>query len=194
MLTVIARASPDDKTRVIETLQQLGESCLMCGDGTNDMGALKKARVGLSVLSSNAAAATPAPAVQTPPKRPEDLMQALENPNQMRPGDASIAAPFTSRQSSLTCVLDLLTQGRCALVTTHQMYRVLAVNSLLASYTLSSLYLNGMKTGDFQATFNGLLTAAMFMFLSMSKPSPRLSPQRPADSVFNPHLLVSVAV
>jgi manganese-transporting P-type ATPase len=36
------------------------------------------------------------------------------------------------------------------------MYKVLSVNSLVLSYTLSVLYLNGVKSGDYQATFSGL--------------------------------------
>ena len=33
---------------------------------------------------------------------------------------------------------------------------VAAINSLVLSYTLSVLYLNGVKSGDYQATFSGI--------------------------------------
>ncbi len=48
-LTVIARARPMDKKRLVETLQKNGEVVAVTGDGTNDAPALKAAHVGLSM-------------------------------------------------------------------------------------------------------------------------------------------------
>ena len=65
-------------------------------------------------------------------------------------GDACIAAPFTYRFSSIRSVTDLIRQGRCTLVTTFQMYRILAISSLMTAYTMSALYLDDDKYGDMQ--------------------------------------------
>lgn len=48
---VFARMTPDAKETVIGCLQNTHKLCLMCGDGANDVGALKQADVGVALLS-----------------------------------------------------------------------------------------------------------------------------------------------
>ncbi|NXT91048.1 AT132 ATPase, partial [Anhinga rufa] len=57
--TVFARMSPDQKTQLVCSLQELNYCVGMCGDGANDCGALKAADVGISLLEAEASVASP---------------------------------------------------------------------------------------------------------------------------------------
>ncbi|EEA05741.1 cation-transporting P-type ATPase, putative [Cryptosporidium muris RN66] len=51
--TIYGRMSPKDKQDIISLLNSIGNITLMCGDGTNDVGALKSSHVGISLLSGD---------------------------------------------------------------------------------------------------------------------------------------------
>lgn len=107
-------------------------------------------------------------------------------------GDASVAAPFTSKMPSIRGTVDIIRQGRCTLVTTIQMYQILALTCLISSYSLSVLHLDGVKYGDYQMTALGILMSVSFVTVSRSKPLERLSGVRPFGSVFHPALFLSI--
>jgi cation-transporting ATPase 13A1 len=101
-------------------------------------------------------------------------------------GDASVAAPFTSKMPSIKNCVDIVRQGRCTLVNSMQMYQIMALECLISSYSLSVLYLDGVKYGDTQMTAMGILGSVSFMSVSRSKPLDKLSEVRPLTSIFHP--------
>lgn len=211
-VTVFARFAPKQKEYVITSLKRLGYYTLMCGDGTNDVGALKHAHVGVSILSKAPLRAgvkkekkkeelspiAPAGPIRNPvndaernlspreralrqqrqklQESQERMQKALkeiddESMKVVKLGDASIAAPFTSKLSSINCVCQIIKQGRCTLVTTLQMFKILALNALISAYCQSVLYIDGVKFSDTQATLQGLFLASCFLFITRSKVS-----------------------
>jgi cation-transporting ATPase 13A1 len=183
---VYARCAPEQKEAVLQALRSAGLSALMCGDGTNDVGALKAAAVGVALVSVPAAP-------QQPPGRAA-AAAPTDRPPVLRFGDASMAAPFTAKLPSVAACVHVVRQGRATLVTTIQMFKILGLNCLVSAFALSVQYMEGVKWGDTQATVVGLISAVMFMMLAIGKPAPRLARERPHSSVFSGYALGSIAV
>ena len=194
-VSVWSRTSPKQKADILRALRDCGNICLMCGDGTNDVGALKQAHVGVALLNHDVNGSTKKQKKNGSGRRRRrrgDLSDMMEEESVVKFGDASIAAPFTAKSSSIRSVMSILSQGRCTLVTTLQMYKILAVNCLVTAFTMSTLYLYGIKSGDTQMTIIGLFTAAFFLVISNSKPIRTLSPQRPPTTVFDRKIITSI--
>ena len=61
----------------------------------------------------------------------------------------------------------------------------MALQCLISSYSLSVLYLDGVKYGDTQMTAMGVLGSVSFMSVSRSKPLDKLSKVQPLNSIFH---------
>ena len=276
---VYARVSPKQKEDILIGLRDQGYTTLMCGDGTNDVGALKQAHIGVALLNGTqedlnkigehfrtnkmkeiyekqcgimkrfnqpAPPVPPAIAHLYPPgpsnphyekamtaqaerkgttvsetqkdkqngsietitspgakalqngnanqnstqKREQDARQKAagladkltstmmeqeldENePPKIKLGDASVAAPFTSKLKNVVAIPNIIRQGRCTLVATIQMYKILALNCLISAYSLSVLYLDGIKFSDGQVTISGMMMSVCFLSISRAKVCP----------------------
>jgi cation-transporting ATPase 13A1 len=293
---VYARVSPKQKEEILIGLKDMGYTTLMCGDGTNDVGALKQAHIGVALLNGTQEDLTkigehfrttkmkeiyekqaqlmkrfnqPAPPIPIGiahlyppgPSNPHHekaikaiaerkgmnlengdaengaietvtspAAQALQDnpdltPQQRRQmeaqqkaaswadkftssmmetelddsepptiklGDASVAAPFTSKLKNVMSIPNIIRQGRCTLVATIQMYKILALNCLISAYSLSVIYLAGIKFGDGQVTISGMLMSVCFLSISRAKPVEALSRERPQPNILNAYILGSV--
>jgi manganese-transporting P-type ATPase len=295
---VYARVSPKQKEEILLGLKDMGYYTLMAGDGTNDVGALKQAHIGVALLNGtqddltriaeharntkmkelyqkqvdlmkrfNQPAppvpamiahlyppgtsnphflkavereaqkkgltieeysklhGTPAPPIETvtspgaqrlmnqDPRQArqtdaaqkaaqladkltsgmlESELGADDEPPTLKLGDASVAAPFTSKLRNVIAVPNIIRQGRCTLVATIQMYKILALNCLISAYSLSVLYLEGIKFGDGQYTISGILMSVCFLSISRAKTVEGLSKERPQPNIFNFYIIGSI--
>lgn len=223
-ISVFARASPAQKESIMVSYKEQKLVTLMCGDGTNDVGALKQAHIGVALLDGkpedlekikkrmrleafkkqqeSLAAFQKKIATklgqEVPEGQTQERMVAINNAlndselPSIKLGDASVAAPFTSKISSLDSVCTIIKQGRCTLVTTLQMYKILALNSLISAFSLSVLHLEGIRYADVQSTIMGFLITFCFLFLSKAKPLTKLAAQRPQSNIFNVYVMFSL--
>lgn len=277
---VYARVSPAQKEFLLASFKDAGYNTLMCGDGTNDVGALKQAHIGVALLNGTEEGMKkiaenrkieamktvyykqaqimanwlrpppPVPAliahlyppgkynphyiaalekrgVDITPEIRQEVEKAIRDETLPIPfvkdesgkitassiadsfmaqmgdaeedevptlklGDASVAAPFTSKLSNVSAVTNIIRQGRCALVSTIQMYKILALNCLISAYSLSVLYLAGIKFGDGQSTVSGVLLSVCFFSISRGKPLEKLSRERPSSGIFNMYIMGSI--
>ncbi|KAH9889635.1 cation pump, Ca2+ pump [Xylariomycetidae sp. FL2044] len=291
---VYARVSPKQKEEILLGLKDMGYFTLMAGDGTNDVGALKQAHIGIALLNGTQQDLTriaehsrntkmkelyqkqvdlmkrfnqPAPPVPAliahlyPPgptnphyqkaiereaqkkgvsaeelakasgtnietvtspaaqqlinsdprtaKQQEAMKKAAsfadkmtttmmeqelgdDEPPTLKLGDASVAAPFTSKLRNVIAVPNIIRQGRCTLVATIQMYKILALNCLISAYSLSVLYLEGIKFGDTQITISGMLMSVCFLSISRARSVEGLSKERPQPNIFNFYIIGSI--
>ena len=296
---VYARVSPKQKEDILVGLKDMGYTTLMCGDGTNDVGALKQAHIGVALLNGTTEdlnkiaehfrntkmkevyekqvsimtrfnqpippvplhvahlyppsdtnphyekameqqvarkrAANGLPPLETKPEsngtiptitspgakalmEKDDKKQTSQQrgqqsfasmaekftqtmmeqeldenePPTIKLGDASVAAPFTSKLANVIAIPNIIRQGRCTLVATIQMYKILALNCLISAYSLSVLYLDGIKFGDGQVTISGMMMSVCFLSISRAKPVEELSKERPQHKIFNVYIIGSI--
>lgn len=204
-LRVIARVNPKQKELYIEKIKQI-KRVLMCGDGTNDVGALKCADVGVALVGTKDEPTQELKA-ERKKKKQEAIQKALKERRMLKPseinfdnedvefklGDASIAAPFTNKHSnSIKCVETILKQGVCTLTCGIQSYRIVTLSSFLTAYSLSSLHLENLKFSDMQNTMIGVYGAYLYFTLSNGKPVHKLPEDKPQTSIFNRYFWLSL--
>jgi manganese-transporting P-type ATPase len=107
-------------------------------------------------------------------------------------GDASIAAPFTSRLPSVRSLLEIIKQGRCTLLIAVQQMQIMMMESLISAFTFAAVTMEGGKTTELQLIFSGVLVLVASISFNYAKPSNKLAKQLPLNSVFHPGIFVSV--
>jgi cation-transporting ATPase 13A3/4/5 len=104
--------------------------------------------------------------------------------------EASVAAPFTSRQFDISCVPQVIKEGRAALVTSFSCFKYMSLYSAIQFCSVSFLYASASNLGDFQFLFIDLaLILPIAIFMGWSAAYPILSRKRPTANLVSRKVL-----
>ncbi len=104
--------------------------------------------------------------------------------------EASVAAPFTSRVFDISCVPELIREGRAALVTSFCCFKYMSLYSAIQFTSVSFLYASASNLSDFQFLFIDLtLILPIAVFMGWTGAYPTLSRKRPTASLVSRKIL-----
>ena len=104
--------------------------------------------------------------------------------------EASVAAPFTSRVFDISCVPEVIREGRAALVTSFSCFKYMSLYSAIQFTSVSFLYASASNLGDFQFLFIDLaLILPIAIFMGWTGPYTHLSKKRPTASLVSRKVL-----
>lgn len=129
-------------------------------------------------------------------KAPINMLSQLKNEKveleTIKPGDASIAAPFTIKSNSLKSIIEIIQQGRSSLVTTIQMYKILALNSVTGAFFTMIVDILGIKFSDYQMISLGIISSIGFSAITQPRTLSTISKEKPFCTIFNLYVFVSL--
>ncbi|SMN20528.1 similar to Saccharomyces cerevisiae YOR291W YPK9 Vacuolar protein with a possible role in sequestering heavy metals [Maudiozyma saulgeensis] len=109
--------------------------------------------------------------------------------------EASVAAPFTSKIFDISCVIDVMKEGRASLVTSFSCFQYMSLYSAIQFVTISILYSRGSNLGDFQFLYIDLfLIIPIAIFMSWSKPYDKLAKKRPSANLVSLKILIPLFI
>jgi cation-transporting ATPase 13A1 len=121
-----------------------------------------------------------------------DVGDDLEDKPMVQVGDASTAAPFTSRTPSIGASVDIIRQGRCTLLSAVQQMQIMMMESMISAYTMSAMSVDGTRPSEAQMMASGTLLSVASLAFSFARPVDRMHKVRPISSVFHPSAILSI--
>ena len=107
--------------------------------------------------------------------------------------DSSIAAPFTSQVSDISSVLTVLCEGRCALTTSIQCFKFMALYSMIQFTSISIVYWFYSNFSNNQFLLVDLFTVLpLSVLMSRTGPVDKLSVHQPPSELISFRIISSV--
>jgi len=107
--------------------------------------------------------------------------------------EASVAAPFTSTRPDISCVIEVIKEGRAALVTSFSCFKYMALYSLIQFTSITILYNLASSLGDFQFLYIDLfMILPVAVAMARTRPYPTLHTKRPTANLVSKKVLLSM--
>ncbi|XP_023653854.1 polyamine-transporting ATPase 13A3-like isoform X2 [Paramormyrops kingsleyae] len=107
--------------------------------------------------------------------------------------EASVASPFTSKIPNISCVPNLIREGRAALITSFCVFKFMALYSMIQYISVTLLYSMLSNLGDFQFLFIDVAIILLIVFtMSLNPAWKELVSRRPPSGLISGPLLFSV--
>ncbi|PKI84272.1 hypothetical protein MVES_001852 [Malassezia vespertilionis] len=107
--------------------------------------------------------------------------------------EASVAAPFTSTRPNISCVIEVIKEGRAALVTSFSCFKYMALYSLIQFTSITILYNLASSLGDFQFLYIDLfIILPVAVAMARTLPYPVLHTKRPTANLVSKKVIISM--
>ena len=107
--------------------------------------------------------------------------------------EASIAAPFTSHTPDISCVIQVLIEGKCALVTSFQIFKFILLYSMIQFISVTFLILLDSCLSDWQYMASDLFLITPLAFLMpLTHSNDKLTFHKPVSSLFSFSIIFSM--
>lgn len=111
----------------------------------------------------------------------------------LSPEEASIAAHFTSQIPDISCVVELLKEGKCSLTTSIQTFKYMMLYSLIQFIAVTLLMILNSYLGDWQFLASDLFIIFPLAFLvALTGPYEKLTHDYPISSLLSVIVITSI--
>ena len=111
----------------------------------------------------------------------------------LSPEEASIAANFTSREPDVSCIYELLREGKCSLTTSIQTFKYMMLYSMIQFICVTLCMIYTTYLTDFQFLVSDLfIIFPLEWFLAMTKPYHMLTHHYPINSLISFPVMSSI--
>ena len=113
----------------------------------------------------------------------------------LSPEEASIAANFTSNKPDVSCVYELLREGKCSLTTSIQTFKYMMLYSMIQFFCVTLMMIFWTYLTDFQFLVSDLfIIFPLEWFLAMTKPYSKLTHHYPISGLLSFPIITSVLI
>ena len=179
-INLYCRMSEKDKIEIIRNLKLCGRNPLMCGDGTNDLGALKLSNIGVTILN-----------IKESVVDKKDFVYFEEN-TIIKNWDTTAVTPFISKGESIKCIKNILLMGQYSILLNIQMHKIFIINTISNIYINSILALKGIKISEHQHLILSFVISIFFLMFSKGKTHNKLNPNKIKEGIFAIKNIISI--